>query len=153
MINKVTLIGYLGRDPEIRHFEGGNKVARFSIATHENYQDRTGQWQSNTEWHNIVIWGNGAERAERQLKKGHLIYIEGKITTNKWQDKDGNDRYSTDIRANIFRSLERREGSDAALPGGGEFTSIDDHFTTATGKDDAVADSPEALPPKDDLPF
>ena len=115
MINKVTLIGNLGKDPEIRHFEGGSMVTKFSLATNENYQDRNGQWQTKTEWHDIVLWGPQAERAEKTLKKGHLVYIEGKITTRKWQDKDGNDRYSTEIVANLYRSLEKREAAPNEL--------------------------------------
>lgn len=146
MINKVTLLGNLGRDPEIRHFEGGSKVTQFSLATNENYQDKTGQWQTKTEWHNIVIWGNAAERAEKQLKKGNLVYIEGKITTRKWQDKDGNDRYNTDIVANLFRSLERRESTGEM--GGEGFTSVGDQFAQAPATPAKAAPTED-----DDLPF
>lgn len=109
MINKVTLIGNIGKDPEIKELDSGSKVAKFSVATNENYKDKSGEWQNVTEWHNIVAWNNLAERAERDLKKGGSVYIEGKIKTRKWQDKDGNDRYSTDIVANQLRSLERKE--------------------------------------------
>jgi single-strand DNA-binding protein len=127
MINKVTLIGNLGRDPEVRHLEGGGVVARLAVATNENYKDRAGEWQTKTEWHNVELWGAAAERAERQFKKGNLIYIEGKIQTDKWQDQTGNDRYTTKVRALSIRSLERREqqeqvGAGAANPMGGNFT-------------------------------
>ncbi|MFT6807761.1 MAG: single-strand DNA-binding protein [Saprospiraceae bacterium] len=150
MINKVTLIGNLGSDPEIRHFEGGGKVTKFSLATNENYQDRQGNWQTQTEWHNIVLWGASAERAEKQLNKGMLVYCEGKISYRKWQDKEGNDRYNTDIRANTYRILEKRESGAAGLPDAG-MPSIEDRFQTAT----PTAPKVEGTKPpfEDDLPF
>ncbi len=110
MINKVTLIGNLGRDPEIRHFENGGMVGKFPIATNENYRDKNGEWQTATEWHDIVVWNRLAERAEKSLRKGSLVYIDGKLTHRKYQDKDGIDRYVTEVVANTFRILERREG-------------------------------------------
>ena len=111
MINKVILIGNLGRDPEVRRLESGAVVAKFSLATNESYRDKNNEWQTQTEWHDIVVWRNLAERAERDLKKGKLVYVEGKLTHRKWQDKDGNDRYTTEVVANTFRLLERREAS------------------------------------------
>ena len=97
-VNKVILVGNLGKDPEIRHLENGAAVANFSIATSENYKDRkTGEKVSQTEWHNIVAWRGLAEIAEKYLKKGHKVYIEGKLKTRTWQDQDGNNRYSTEI--------------------------------------------------------
>lgn len=110
MINKAILVGNLGVDPEVRRLESGTTVANFRIATNENYMDNNGEWQTITEWHNIVCWRGLAERVERNLKKGNQVYVEGKITTRKWQDKDGNDRYNTDIVANIVRKLGRKEG-------------------------------------------
>lgn len=111
MINKVTLIGNLGRDPEVRRLENGAAVAKFSVATNENYKDKAGEWQTVTEWHEIVAWRNLAERAERDFKKGKLVFIEGKLTHRKYQDKDGNDRYITEVVANIIRLLEKRESA------------------------------------------
>ena len=97
-VNKVILIGNLGKDPEVRHLENGAVVANFSIATSENYKDRkTGEKVSQTEWHNIVAWRGLAEIAEKYLKKGAKVYIEGKLKTRTWQDKDGNNRYSTEV--------------------------------------------------------
>jgi len=116
MVNKVILIGNLGRDPEVRHLEGGVAVATFSLATNENYRDKNGEWQTTTEWHDIVLWRGLAERAEKQLKRGMQIYIEGKLTHRKYQDKDGNDRYRTEVVADVLRILERRDrpaGMDA----------------------------------------
>lgn len=89
MINKVTLIGNLGGDPEIRHLDNGTAVGRFSLATNENYRDKDGNWQKLTEWHNIVVWRELAERAEKMLKKGMQVYVEGKISYRKYTDKDG----------------------------------------------------------------
>lgn len=97
-VNKVILVGNLGKDPEIRNLENGAAVANFSIATSENYKDRkTGEKVSQTEWHNIVAWRGLAEIAEKYLKKGHKVYIEGKLKTRTWQDQDGNNRYSTEV--------------------------------------------------------
>ena len=111
MINKVILIGNLGRDPEVRHLESGVKVATFSIATNENYRDKNDEWQTRTEWHNIVAWRYLAESAERSLKKGSLCFIEGKLTHRKYQDKDGNDKYISEVVAAVLKPLERRESS------------------------------------------
>ena len=111
MINKVTLIGNLGRDPEIRHLENGSVVGRFSLATNENYKDKSGAWQTQTEWHDVVVWRMLAERAERELKKGSLCYVEGKLTHRKYTDKDGVERYITEVVANNVKLLEKREFS------------------------------------------
>ena len=111
MINKVLLIGNLGRDPEVRHLESGASVAKFSVATNESYKDKNGEWQNLTQWHDIVAWRALAERAEKQLKKGSMVFIEGKLTHRKWQDKEGNDRYTTEVVANVLRSLDKRESS------------------------------------------
>jgi single-strand DNA-binding protein len=112
MINKVTLIGNLGADPEVRHLESGVAVARLRVATNENFRDKSGEWQTITEWHDVVAWRWLAERAEKQLTKGSLVFIEGKLTHRKWQDKDGNERYNTEVVANELKSLEKRERSD-----------------------------------------
>ena len=111
MINKVTLVGNLGKDPEVRHLESGATVATFTMATNENYKDKAGEWQTVTQWHNVVAWRYLAEMAERSLKKGGLVYVEGKLTTRKYQDKDGNDRYITEVVAAVMKSLERREST------------------------------------------
>lgn len=153
MLNKVTLIGNLGKDPEIRHFEGGSMVSKFSIATNENYRDRNGEWQTRTEWHDVVCWGPLAERVEKNLKKGFLVYVEGKLTTRKWQDKEGNDRYTTEVVSNMVKSLERRESSGAT--NSSNFPSIEDRFETATPAAPATPqNTAQAAPPEDDdLPF
>lgn len=111
MINKVTLIGNVGKDPEVRRLENGTAVARLTLATNESWKNKEGEWETKTEWHTVICWKHLAERAESQVKKGSLIYVEGKLTTRKWQDKDGNDRYNTEIVANTFRLLEKRESN------------------------------------------
>lgn len=98
-VNKVILVGNLGQDPESHTFPSGDKVAKFSIATTEKYKDKQGQAQSNTEWHNIEMFGKLADLALQYLKKGSKIYLEGKIKTDEWQDNDGNKRKTTKIRA------------------------------------------------------
>ena len=96
-VNKVILIGNLGKDPEVRYLDSGVAVANFSLATTENYKNKQGERVSQTEWHNIVLWRGLAEVAEKYLKKGASIYVEGKIKTRKWEDKEGVTRYSTEI--------------------------------------------------------
>jgi single-strand DNA-binding protein len=115
MINKVFLIGHLGGDPEVRRLDTGATVARFSLATGENYKDKEGNLQKKTEWHNVVVWRELADRAEKFLKKGMLLYVEGKVSYRKYTDKDGMDRYVTDIVGNTFRMLEKQSG-DMRLP-------------------------------------
>jgi single-strand DNA-binding protein len=111
-INKVILVGNLGKDPEVRYLEGGTAVANFSLATSESYKDKSGNRVDQTEWHNIVLWRGLAEVAEKYLKKGNQVYIEGKIKTRAWDDKDGNKRYSTEIVADNMTMLgaKRDEG-------------------------------------------
>ena len=111
-VNKVILVGNLGRDPEVRHLEGGASVATFSLATSESYTDRDGNRQTQTEWHNIVMWRGLATIAERYLKKGSKVYLEGKLTTRSYE-KDGVTRYTTEVVARDMVMLDNRpEGQD-----------------------------------------
>ncbi len=109
MINKVILIGNLGADPEIRTLENGAMVAKLRVATNENYQDKNGEWQTQTEWHDVIMWRSMAERAQKQLKTGAQIYIEGKLTHRSWDDQSGNKRKTTEVVANTYRLMGRRE--------------------------------------------
>ena len=152
MVNKIILIGNLGRDPEIRHFEGGSKVTKFPIATNENYQDKSGEWQTRTEWHDIVCWGNQAERAERILTKGHLVYVEGRISKRKWQDKEGNDRYTTEVVSNSFKLLEKRENTGQRSYND-DFPSIEDEFRSGETKQESPKVKEPPVTAEDDLPF
>ncbi len=121
-INKVILIGNLGKDPEVRSFQNGGQVCSFSLATSENWKDKsTGERREKTEWHNISIFSEGLVRvAQQYLKKGSKVYLEGQLETRKWQDKEGKDRYTTEVVLRQFNSslvlLDRREG------GGGDYS-------------------------------
>ena len=111
-VNKVILIGNLGKDPEVRYLDNGVAVANFSLATTENYKNKEGERVSQTEWHNIVLWRGLAEVAEKWLKKGSSVYVEGKIRTRKWEDKDGNTRYSTEILGDNMTMLGGKPSSE-----------------------------------------
>ena len=111
-VNKVILVGNLGKDPEVRYLDSGVAVANFSLATTENYKNKQGEKVSQTEWHNIVLWRGLAEVAEKWLKKGSSVYIEGKIRTNKWEDKEGKTRYNTEILADNMTMLGNKTNSD-----------------------------------------
>jgi single-strand DNA-binding protein len=113
-VNKVILVGRLGRDPETRYTGGGQAVANFSVATDETYKDKNGERQKRTEWHKIVVWGKQAEIAQQYLKKGSLIFIEGRIQSREWQDKEGQKRTSFEIVASNFRMLGGRGDGAAA---------------------------------------
>ncbi len=112
MINKVILIGNAGKDAEIRRLESGNVVGKFSLATSENYKDKAGEWQQRTEWHDIVVWGQSAERAEKTITKGVQVYVDGKLMHRTWEDKDGNKRRTTEVVASYFRVLTKKEEYD-----------------------------------------
>jgi len=129
-VNKVILVGNLGKDPEVKYLDNGVAVANFSLATTENYKNKSGERVSQTEWHNIVLWRGLAEVAEKYLKKGASVYIEGKIKTRKWEDKEGVVRYSTEI--------------------------LCDNMTMLGGKastENKVEETSQLEDPKDDLPF
>lgn len=154
MINQVTLIGRIGAEPEIRTLENGTKVGRFSIATSESYKDKEGNWQQTTEWHNVVVWRDVAERCQG-FPKGALIFVQGKISYRKYTDKDGAEKTVTDIVASTVRKLEKTEGST---------TGTDHRFPTSDpGKEYSTAEKavhgapqPAAAQTKasdDNLPF
>ena len=113
-VNKVMLIGNLGKDPEVRYLDSGVAVANFSLATTESYKNKDGERVSQTEWHNIVLWRGLAEVAEKWLKKGSSVYIEGRIRTRKWEDKEGNARYSTEILGDNMTMLGGKPASETS---------------------------------------
>jgi single-strand DNA-binding protein len=116
-VNKVTLIGHTGRPPEVRYTQGGAPVANFSLATNEFWTSNTGERQERTEWHKIVAWGKLAEFCQEYLQKGSYLYVEGKLQTRNYEDRDGVKRYVTEIRAIEIGLLERKPGLESA---GGE---------------------------------
>jgi single-strand DNA-binding protein len=109
-VNKVILLGNLGKDPELRFTPQQMAVARFSIATNERKKDPSGTWSDHTEWHNVVVFGKSAENCSKFLKKGRQAYVEGRIRTNKWQDKEGKDRYTTEILADTVQFIGGARG-------------------------------------------
>jgi single-strand DNA-binding protein len=111
-VNKVILIGNLGRDPEVRYTQGGSAVATLNIATSDSWTDQSGQKQERTDWHRVVVWRRLAEIAKEYLSKGNRVYIEGRIQTRSWDDKEGNKRYTTEIVANQMLMLGGRGGGD-----------------------------------------
>ena len=120
MINKVILIGNVGQDPEVRYTgdaSNGAKVATIRLATTERYRDRNGNLQEHTEWHNVVVWRNQADVAEKYVKKGTQLYVEGKIRTRSWDDQNGNKRFTTDIVADTIQLLGRRPESNGQQGG------------------------------------
>ena len=127
-LNKVMLIGRLGQDPDVRYTQSGDCVANLSLATSEKYKDKDGQPQESTEWHRVVLFKRQAELAGEYLRKGSQVYIEGKIQTRKWQDNEGNDRYSTEVRGFQMQFLDSRGDSQGQqqpaqqpAPAGGDF--------------------------------
>ncbi|MER2998093.1 single-stranded DNA-binding protein [Pontibacter populi] len=153
-VNKVILIGNLGKDPEVRHLEGGVAVARFPLATSETFKDKSGQKQEKTEWHNIVLWRGLAEVAEKYLRKGQSVFIEGKIRTSQYQDKEGNQRYSTEIVADNMTMLTRGEGGSSE--GGNSFQGSASTSSAGTNYNAGAATAPAGVAQNDepdDLPF
>lgn len=139
-INKVILVGNLGKDPEVRYLEGGTAVANFPIATSETYKDRSsGEKKTITEWHNIVVWRGLAEIAEKYLKKGNQVYIEGKLRTRQWQDKDGSNRYTTEV-----------VGENMQMLGGKRDDSTPNNTNSPTSNEPPIDKSNDIA---DDLPF
>ena len=159
-VNKVILVGRLGRDPETRYTGGGQAVANFSVATDESYKDKNGERQKRTEWHKIVVWGKQAEIAQQYLRKGSLIFLEGRIQSREWQDKEGQKRTSFEIVASNFRMLGgRSEGAAAASAGGGASARSggDDFESHAAPTDDSYGGgAPASSGPEisdEDIPF
>lgn len=113
MHNKITLIGRLGKDPELKQFEDGNKVCSFSIATHENYKDKNGEWQQKTEWHRVVCWGKTAGIVADNYVKGDTMLVEGKVTYRTWKDANGHENKITEIVAHLIRRLQKAHDSQS----------------------------------------
>lgn len=114
MLNKVSLIGRLGKDPEVRHLDNDRTVANFNLATSEKYKNKAGEQVEDTQWHNLVIWGGQAKVAEKYLRKGSLIHAEGKIKTRSYEDKEGQKRYVTEILVDSFLMLSKNDSAEQA---------------------------------------
>jgi single-strand DNA-binding protein len=141
-VNKVILIGNLGRDAELRHTPGGQAVASLNLATTEQWNDKDGQRQEKTEWHRIVLWGRQAESLQQYLVKGKQIYVEGRLQTRQWDDKDGNKRYTTEIKADRITLLGGGGGGGAraGMDRGGDY-----------GQGEPMREPADV--PEDDIPF
>ena len=137
-VNKVILIGNLGRDPEVRYTQNGLAVANFTLATNEAWTDKGGEKQERTEWHRIVVWGKQAEIVREHLTKGKQVYVEGSIQTRQWDDREGNKRQTTEIKAQRVLMLGRPEPGEAR--------------TTSVAAQEAPGDE-TGPPPEDDIPF
>jgi single-strand DNA-binding protein len=151
-VNKVILVGRLGRDPETRYTSSGQAVCNFSLATDETFKDRSGERQKRTEWHRISLWGKLAEISQQYLKKGSLVYIEGRIQSREWTDKEGTKRTSHDIVANVMRMLGSKGEGAGRAPA--------DEFGAPRSRSDAAelgapADDlgPEPQVTDEDIPF
>lgn len=155
-INKVILVGNLGRDPEVRYTESGSAVANLAIATSETWKDKqTGEQQERTEWHRVVMFNRLGEIAGEYLKKGSKVYVEGKLQTRKWQDKEGQDRYTTEIVGNEMQMLDSR-GGGGGMGGGNEY----DQSTPSRPQQPRQQPAQQAAPAQgafddfdDDIPF
>lgn len=145
MVNKVILIGNVGADPDIKYLEGGVAVARFSLATTESYKNKNGDRVDQTEWHNIVLWRNLAEIAEKYVKKGMRLYIEGRIRNRSWEDQNGVKKYMTEIQGDTMQMLSPKQEN-------GEYTSARNYDAPASPN---APSQPAAAAPddSDDLPF
>ena len=147
-VNKVILVGNLGRDAELRYTPGGAAVATLNLATTEVFKDREGQKKEDTQWHRVILWGKTAETLQDYLTKGKQIYVEGKLQTRKWKDKDGNDKYTTEVRGDRVVLLSgggRGDGAGRGEGGGGRSTSADDFGHAEPGGSVELTD--------DDIPF
>ena len=161
-INKVILLGNLGKDPEVRYTPQQMAICRFSLATGERKKDQGGQWIDHTEWHNVVTFGKTAENCAKFLKKGRQAFVEGRIRTNKWQDKEGKDRYTTEILADTIQFVGGARGEGADMDFGGEPANNNvlagiptaDSLPKAAngGRSPAVRDEPVTFD-DDDIPF
>ena len=141
-LNKVMLIGNLGKDPEVRYTAAGTAVASFSVATSEKYKNKSGEWEEKTEWHNVTLWARLAEIAGEYLAKGKTVYIEGRLQTRKWQDRDGKDRYTTEIVGEKMQMLSGK-GEGGGRQGGGR----------ADNQSQESAYEEPNFNPDDDIPF
>jgi len=148
-VNKAILLGNVGKDPEVRFLDGGLSVARFSLATTDNYKNKAGERVSQTEWHNIVAWRHLADLADKYISKGQKLYVEGKITNRTWEDKEGNKRYTTEIVASSIELLGRK-GDDNVASSSGSSSQSTSQTDTASAKDPEISEKENA---DDDLPF
>jgi len=148
-INKVILVGYLGMDPEVRYMPSGDAVAEVRVATREVFKNREGEKVEKTEWHNLVMWRNTAEWAKEWLKKGQLVYVEGRLTTRQWEDRDGQKRFRTEIQVDQITPLGGLVGRDRA----GDEIAPEEVLDSQKEKDIEPGVGGDEDKDKDDIPF
>ncbi len=148
-VNKVILLGRLGQDPELKYTPSGQAVCNFSLATSESWTDKSGQKNERTEWHRVVVWGKLAELCNQYLGKGRQAFIEGKLQTRSWDDKDGNKRYTTEIQANTVQFLGQTAGAGMSQNAGQG--SYQDTFSQENNSDMNLSSGPNFA--SDDIPF
>ncbi len=154
MLNKVQIIGRLGRDPELRYTQSGAPVCSLNIATDESYSDRDGQRVERTEWHRVSVFQRAAENCNTYLSKGSLVYVEGSLLTRKWQDQSGQDRYTTEIRAQRVQFLDRKGDNPGAAMGGGQgFAPKRQQSQSMPEYEDMGPAFPSEASAMDDVPF
>lgn len=149
-VNKAILVGNLGRDPELRHTPNGQAVVNFTLATSETWTDKSGEKVERTEWHRIVVWGKTAEMCNQYLSKGRTVYVEGRIQTREWEDKEGAKRYTTEINANTVNFIGPRSDSGGGGGRGGDYGGSAGGSSSPAGGGGGAVDSP---PADDDIPF
>ncbi len=154
-VNKVILVGNLGADPETRYLPSGDAVCNIRVATTDRIRDKTsGEYKENTEWHRIVFFGKLAETAGQYLKKGRQVYVEGRIRTNKWRDKEGNERYTTEIIGNDMKMLGSREGMGSPSASDSEYGgSMPSAPAAGSGRQAPTRKTPSFEEMDDDIPF
>jgi single-strand DNA-binding protein len=157
-VNKVILVGRLGQNPEVRYTPSGAAVANFSVATNESWVDKSGQKQERTEWHRVVVWGKTAENCNQYLTKGRQVYVEGRLQTRQWQDKDGQTKYTTEIQAQTVQFLEGAGGGarQVASERPSRSQGGPDYSMDHGGMSQSQGNSPGPMEPsftEDDIPF
>lgn len=153
-VNKAILVGNLGRDPELRRTQNGQAVANFTLATSETWTDKSGEKVERTEWHRIVAWGKTGEMCAQYLSKGRTVYVEGRIQTREWEDKDGNKRYTTEVNAQTVNFIGPRTGGGGGGGGDGEYSGGSGGGDTGgSGGGQPSGGNDSGPPPDDDIPF
>ena len=152
-LNKVMIIGNLGRDPEMRYTPSGQAVTQFTVAVNRNYKDGQGEWQEETEWFRVVAWGPLAERTAEYLRKGRKVYVEGRLQTRQWEDRDGQKRYTTELIAQTCTPLDRRPQEDGSGEVGGDESIASARPARPARVPEGAARGGDNTDDIDDLPF
>lgn len=148
MVNQVTLVGRLGKDPEVKTFQDGNQVCKLSVATSERYQDKSGEWQELTEWHTVVVWGKAAGYIPDKYHKGDKVFVNGKITYRYYKDQSGDKKYFTEIVGRQIKMMEKRDGNNSGNYQNQYYNPENTHQTNTESNE-----VKQSMGENDDLPF